>query len=52
MGLTGKLGGLGQPVLKAKSVELARQFAANLKAAIEKAAVQSGGMEAHTHETV
>lgn len=52
VGLTGKLGGLGQPVLKAKSVELARQFAANLKTAIEKAAVQSGGMEAHTHEAV
>lgn len=40
VGLTGKLGGLGQPVFKAKSVQLGAEFAANLKAAIEKAAAQ------------
>jgi uncharacterized protein len=33
--LTGKLGGLGQPVFRAKSAELARQFAVNVKTAIE-----------------
>lgn len=33
--LTGKLGGLGQPVFRAKSIELAREFGENLKAAIE-----------------
>ena len=37
VGLTGKLGGLGQPVLKAKSAEFAREFGTKLKAAIEKA---------------
>ena len=36
VGLTGKLGGLGQPIFKAKSVQLGTEFAANLKAAIEK----------------
>ncbi len=36
VGLTGKLGGLGQPVFKAKSVQLGAEFGANLKAAIEK----------------
>ncbi len=36
VGLTGKLGGLGQPVFRAKSSEMAAQFAANLKAALEK----------------
>jgi len=35
-GLTGKLGGLGEPVFRAKSAEVAREFAANLKAAIER----------------
>ena len=35
VGLTGKLGGLGQPVFKAKSVQLGAEFGANLKAAIE-----------------
>src|ERR1700722_8819127 len=34
--LTGKLGGLGEPVFRAKSAELAREFATNLKAAIER----------------
>jgi hypothetical protein len=33
--LTGKLGSLGQPVLRSKAKELERQFAANLKAAFE-----------------
>jgi carbon monoxide dehydrogenase subunit G len=40
VGLTGKLGGLGQPVFKAKSVQLGAEFAANLKAAMEKDAAQ------------
>ena len=34
--LTGKLGGLGESVFRAKSAELAREFATNLKAGIEK----------------
>ena len=34
--LTGKLGGLGEPVFRAKSASVAREFAAKLKAAIEK----------------
>ena len=33
--LTGKLGGLGQPVFRAKSSEMAKKFTANLKAALE-----------------
>jgi carbon monoxide dehydrogenase subunit G len=33
--LTGKLGGIGQPVFRATSAQLGREFAANLKAAIE-----------------
>jgi carbon monoxide dehydrogenase subunit G len=33
--LIGKLGGLGEPVFRAKSAEVARQFGANLKSAIE-----------------
>lgn len=36
--LTGKLGGLGQPVLRAKAKEMERQFAKRLKAAFEPAA--------------
>lgn len=37
--LTGKLGGLGQPVLRAKAKEMERQFAARLQAAFaEKSA--------------
>jgi len=36
IGLTGKLGGLGEPVFRAKSAEVAREFGANLKAAIER----------------
>src|SRR5215467_14658589 len=35
VGLTGKLGGLGEPVFRAKSAEVAREFAANLKTAID-----------------
>ena len=35
VGLTGKLGGIGQPVFRAKSARLAKEFADNLKAAIE-----------------
>lgn len=34
--LTGKLGGLGEPVFRAKSAEVAREFGANLKAAIHR----------------
>ncbi|MSO21301.1 MAG: hypothetical protein EXQ56_12765 [Acidobacteria bacterium] len=34
--LSGKLGGLGQPVFRSKSAEVAREFGANLKAALEK----------------
>ncbi|MGA3126234.1 MAG: SRPBCC domain-containing protein [Candidatus Korobacteraceae bacterium] len=41
VGLTGKLGGLGQPVFRAKSATLGKEFAANLKAAIEKPAIPS-----------
>jgi len=36
VGLTGKLGGLGEPVFRAKSAEVAREFGANLKAAMER----------------
>ena len=36
VGLTGKLGGLGQPVLKATSAKMAREFGDNLKAEIER----------------
>ena len=35
VGLTGKLGSLGQPVFRAKSAEMSAKFAANLKAALE-----------------
>jgi len=34
--LTGKLGGLGEPVFRAKSAEVAKQFGTNLKAAIDR----------------
>jgi carbon monoxide dehydrogenase subunit G len=33
--LTGKLGGMGQPVLKAKAKEMEKQFAARMKARFE-----------------
>lgn len=39
--LTGKLGGLGQPVLRAKAKEMEKQFARRLKAAFEPAAGQA-----------
>ena len=39
VGLTGKLGSLGQPVLRATSAKLAREFGDNLKAEIEKGSV-------------
>ena len=39
--LAGKLGGLGEPVFRAKSAEVARNFGANVKAAIEKAAFET-----------
>lgn len=35
IGLTGKLGSLGQPVFRAKSAEMSAKFAATLKAALE-----------------
>jgi uncharacterized protein len=35
IGLTGKLGGLGQPVFRATSARLAREFGENLKQALE-----------------
>ena len=35
IGLTGRLGGLGQPVFRATSAKMAREFGANLKAEIE-----------------
>lgn len=38
--LTGKLGSIGQPVLKAKAKEMEKQFAKNLRAAFEPSAVQ------------
>jgi carbon monoxide dehydrogenase subunit G len=41
VGLTGKLGGLGEPVFRAKSAEVAREFGANLKAAIERTGTQA-----------
>ena len=39
--LAGKLGGLGEPVFRAKSAELAREFGANLKQAIEQTAIKT-----------
>jgi carbon monoxide dehydrogenase subunit G len=39
IGLTGKLGSLGEPVFRAKSAEMTAKFAANLKEALEKSAV-------------
>src|SRR5262245_33555947 len=35
IGLTGKLGGIGQPVFRATSARLAREFGENLKKALE-----------------
>lgn len=36
IGLTGKLGGLGQPIFRATSAKMAREFGENLKAEIER----------------
>jgi uncharacterized protein len=41
VGLTGKLGGLGEPVFRATSARLAREFGANLKKAIENGRVEA-----------
>ena len=41
VGLTGKLGGLGQPVLRATSAKMAREFGDNLKAEIERGRAES-----------
>ncbi len=40
IGLTGKLGSLGEPVFRAKSAEMTAKFAANLKEALEKNALR------------
>lgn len=40
--LTGKLGSLGQPVLRAKAKEMDRQFAERLRAAFAPSAVEAG----------
>ena len=39
--LTGKLGSLGQPVLRAKAKEMERQFAARLQAAFDSAGAEA-----------
>jgi carbon monoxide dehydrogenase subunit G len=41
MGLTGKLGGIGQPVFRAKSEELSKQFGSNLQQALSAPATGS-----------
>lgn len=41
LNLTGKLGGIGQPVFRAKSDELSRTFGANVREAIERDAAQT-----------
>jgi uncharacterized protein len=41
IGLTGRLGGLGQPVFRATSAKLAREFGENLKRALEAAHAES-----------
>lgn len=38
LGLTGKLGGIGQPVFRSKSDELSKKFGANVRAALETGA--------------
>ncbi len=40
LGLTGKLGGIGQPVFRAKSDELAKKFGASVRAALEAGAAE------------
>jgi carbon monoxide dehydrogenase subunit G len=39
--LTGKLGSLGQPVLRSKAKEMERQFAARLQAAFDRTGAQA-----------
>ena len=41
VGLSGKLGGLGEPVFRAKSAEVAREFGENLKAALEQSSARA-----------
>ena len=41
--LTGKLGSIGQPVMKAKAREMEKQFAKNLHARFDRAAVVTAG---------
>jgi carbon monoxide dehydrogenase subunit G len=45
IGLTGKLGSLGQPVFRAKSAEMSGRFAANVKAALEDHVRRKGSAE-------
>src|SRR5712691_3931436 len=40
--LTGKLGGLGKPVFRAKSAAVAKEFGANLKAALDRIPIKAG----------
>ena len=40
--IAGKLGGLGEPVFRAKSAEVSKQFGANLRNAIEQLAAKAG----------
>ena len=40
--LAGKLGGLGEPVFRAKSAEVSQQFGSNLRTAIEGSAMKAG----------
>jgi len=42
IGLTGRLGGLGQPVFRATSAKMAREFGENLKAEIERGQADRG----------
>jgi uncharacterized protein len=39
--LTGKLGGIGQPVLRSKAKEMEKQFTERLRAAFEQGAVEA-----------
>ena len=40
--LAGKLGGLGEPVFRAKSAEVSQKFGSNLRTAIEESAAKAG----------
>lgn len=44
--LTGRLGGLGQPVFRSTSAQLAREFGANLKRALEAPAARGSALGA------